>query len=251
MKAVCIIPARYGSTRLPGKPLALLGDKPMIRWVYEHAVKANAFSRILIATDDERIRKTCSDFGAEVVMTDPMLPSGTDRVARVVRDLSCEVVVNLQGDEPFVKPQLLDQLVAAFNDPEVQIATPIKKISNYKDITEPNLVRVVKDRNNYALYFSRAAIPHIRDEADVKKWLTQHTFYKHVGIYAYRRETLLQLTTLPQSSLEKAERLEQLRFLENGFRIFTVETDYESVSVDTEEDLRRVNELINQFLGKY
>ncbi len=250
MSAVCVIPARYASTRLPGKPLALLGDKPMIQWVYEHAIKARAFSRILIATDDERIKKAAVSFGAEVVMTPTELPSGTDRVAEVVKDLSCDVVVNLQGDEPFVKPQLLDQLVSVFRDPEVQIATPVKKITNYKELTNPNQVRVVRDARNYALYFSRAAVPFIRDESDLKKWLIHHDFYKHVGIYAYRREVLLQLTGLPQGILEKAEQLEQLRFLEHGYRIYTLETDYESVGVDTEEDLIRVNELISLFLDQ-
>lgn len=238
-----MIPARYASTRLPGKPLALIGDKPMIEWVYEKAIAAPGIDRVVVATDDERIAEVVHHFRGEVVLTDAGLASGTDRVAAVARNMDADVVINLQGDEPFVEPDLLSRLAAAFADPAIDMATPVKKISSEQDLHSADLVRVVRDIHNFALYFTRAVIPYVRDRSD---WLKHHEFFKHIGIYAYRKEFLLKLSRLPVSSLEKAEKLEQLRVLENGFRIFTIETEYESVSVDTPEDLLRVNKLLKQ-----
>ncbi len=247
MNVICVIPARYGSARFPGKPLTLIGQKPMIRWVYERAVTATKIDRVLVATDDERIASVVRSFGGEAVLTPSELPSGTDRVAAAAKDENADVVINLQGDEPFIKADLLDALAQVFEEhPEVQIATPIKRIESDHDLFDPNLVRVVKDKNGWALFFTRATIPYLRDIGDRTKWLNNFPFFKHVGVYAYRKDFLMKMTHWSQSLLEKAEKLEQLRVLENGGKIFTIETDYESVSVDTPEDLKRVNRIIEK-----
>ena len=249
MTSVCVIPARFASSRLPGKPLAKIGNKPMIQWVYEQAVKADKIDRVIVATDHADIEKEVESFGGEVVMTDPELASGTDRVAAAVQKIDTDIVINLQGDEPFVEPELLNKLVSAFSDSEIYMATPIRKIESLEDLNDPNLVRVVKDVNNYALYFTRNVIPYLRDH-NKKEWINKFKYFKHVGIYAYRLTFLNILTTLSVSELEKAERLEQLRVLENGYRIYTIETDYDSMSVDTPEDLIKVNQLLeNKKIG--
>ncbi len=245
MKTLCVIPARYGSSRFPGKPLALIGSKPMIQWVYENAVQAKSIDTVLVATDDERIVRAVEDFGGRAVLTPSELPSGTDRVAYVARDETADVVINLQGDEPFVQPLLLDRLARVFEErDDVELATPVARINEIAQLTDPNLVRVVRDREGWALYFSRAVIPYLRDVADIAQWPQHFPFYKHVGIYAYRKAFLLEFTRWAPGLLEQAERLEQLRVLEHGKRIFTVETDYESLSVDTPDDLRKVNEIL-------
>lgn len=249
MTSVCVIPARFASSRLPGKPLAKIGNKPMIQWVYEQAVKADKIDRVIVATDHADIEKVVESFGGEVVMTDPELASGTDRVAAAVQKIDTDIVINLQGDEPFVEPELLNKLVSAFSDSEIYMATPIRKIESLEDLNDPNLVRVVKDVNNYALYFTRNVIPYLRDH-NKKEWINKFKYFKHVGIYAYRLTFLNILTTLSVSELEKAERLEQLRVLENGYRIYTIETEYDSMSVDTPEDLIKVNQLLeNKKIG--
>ncbi len=252
MKAICVIPARYGSTRFPGKPLAKILEKPMIQWVYERAQKAKSFQTVLVATDDQRIAQVVEQFGGKVCLTPSDLPSGTDRVALAVQDLEVDVVVNLQGDEPLIDPLLLDELVNVFKQrPDVEMATPVKKIETRADLTNPNLVRVVRDRQNFALYFSRSVVPYLRDAGDPKGWLEQFNFYKHVGIYAYRKDFLLKLTALPPGNLEQAEKLEQLRVLENGFKIFTIETHYNSISIDTPEELEMLNQqLLTQTKGQ-
>ncbi len=244
MKIVCVIPARYASSRFPGKPLALIDGKPMIQWVYKRAMQCSNISRVFVATDDTRIAAACAAFSAPVVMTAPELPSGTDRVYAAIKDLDVDVVINLQGDEPFILPDLLDEMAALFADEQIQIATPIKKIGSTDDLNDPNLVRVVRDINGNALYFSRASIPFSRGIDAAGERLKHHTFYKHIGIYAYRKKILAELTHLQESALEKTERLEQLRFLENGYRIYTHITSYESVSIDTPQDLEQANQLI-------
>lgn len=249
MKTLCVIPARYASSRLPGKPLALIGDKPMIRWVYEQAVAADQIDRVIVATDDLRIKEAVEAFGGEVEMTATDLTSGTDRVAAVAKNHDVDVVINLQGDEPFVSSDLLSRIVQVFINPEIEMATPIKQIQYPEELSDTNLVRVVIDNLHYALYFSRAVIPFMRDVPDQQQQIRQHRFYKHIGIYAYRNHLLQKLAQLPQSRLEQSEKLEQLRALENGIRIYTVETEYDSVGVDTAEDLERVNKiLINNHL---
>lgn len=244
MKAICIIPARYASTRFPGKPLAKIGDKPMIQWVYERCRQARKIDRVVVATDDKRIERAVLNFGGQVLMTPKNLPSGSDRVAFAARRFDADIVVNVQGDEPLIQADLLDQIVSVFQDKRIQIATPVKKIQNQAQLSDANLVRVVRDNQHFALYFSRSVIPYLRDIPNKDIWLEKHTFFKHIGVYAYRDEVLQEITKLPPSDLEQAERLEQLRFLENGYRVFTVETDYESLSVDTREDLNKINQLI-------
>ncbi len=244
MKTLCVIPSRYASTRLPGKPLALIGGKPMIQWVYERAGAADLIDKVVVATDNEKIKATVEDFGGNVKMTSPELSSGTDRAAAVLDGEEADVIVNLQGDEPFIEPALLSRMVQVFANPEIEMATPIKRIVNLNELTNPNFVRVVRDKMHFALYFSRAVVPFVRDIPEKQQWLERHRFYKHIGIYAYRKNLLLKLTALPQSSLEQSERLEQLRALENGIKIYTVETEYESTGVDTPEDLEFVNKLI-------
>ena len=244
MKTLCVIPARYASTRLPGKPLALIGGRPMIQWVYERAGAAELIDKVIVATDNDEIKATVEGFGGNVKMTSSDLASGTDRTAAALEGEDADIIVNLQGDEPFIEPSLLSRMVQVFANPEIEMATPIKRIVNLNELTNPNFVRVVRDNMNFALYFSRAVVPFVRDIEDTQQWLEKHRFYKHIGIYAYRKSLLLKLTALPQSSLEQSERLEQLRALENGIRIYTVETEYESTGVDTPEDLEFVNKLI-------
>jgi len=246
MKTLCVIPARFASSRLPGKPLALIGDKPMIRWVYKQAISADQIDQVVVATDDIRIKEAVEAFGGAVEMTPTDLVSGTDRVALVAKNYDADVVINLQGDEPFVSADLLNQMAQVFINPDIEMATPIKQIQSVEELHDPNLVRVVTDKMNYAMYFSRAVIPFVRDMVDKEEQVRRHRFYKHIGIYAYRKVLLQKLAQLSPSRLEQMEKLEQLRALENGIRIYTVETEYDSVGVDTVEDLERVNKILTQ-----
>ena len=243
MKTICVIPARYASTRFPGKPLADINGKSMIERVYNQACAVVNIDEVIVATDDQRIEDVVRGFNGKVIMTDAALPSGTDRVYQAVKNISADVVVNLQGDEPFVKAQLLESLVKVFENKDIEIATPVSKIYDNREFENPNIVKVVKDINGFALYFSRSQIPFLRDlkEPDITG---KQNIYKHIGIYAYRKECLKKLTELKESSLEKSEKLEQLRFLENGYKLFTVLTDYKSISVDTPEDLEKIKQMI-------
>lgn len=244
MNAIGIIPARYASTRFPGKPLAQILGKSMIRRVWEQASAAGCLERVIVATDDERIVEHVRDFGAEVFMTSANHPSGTDRIQEVMRQPEIaahhyNIVVNIQGDEPFLRPEHLRQLIAAFDDPETEIATLGKRISDPELLLDPNAVKVVRDARGFALYFSRSPIPFIRNAA-APDWVNHYSFLKHLGLYAYRTEVLEAITALPPGLLESAESLEQLRWLENGFRIRVRTTDFESLSVDRPEDLIRI-----------
>ncbi|MBD3223607.1 MAG: 3-deoxy-manno-octulosonate cytidylyltransferase [Caldithrix sp.] len=241
MNVVCIIPARYHSTRLPGKPLKKLGGIPMIQLVWQQAVKAFGADSVYVATDHPLIQSAVQKAGGMVIMTEEQLTSGTDRVAAAARSLPAEVVINLQGDEPFIDPELLKKLAKVFEDDEIYMATPIARIKNNEDLTNPNLVRVTRDAQDFALYFTRSVIPFIRDKADQNQWLNHCRFFKHIGIYAYRNEFLQKVTRLPRGYLEQAEQLEQLRVLESGFKIYTIETEYHSLSVDTQADLDIIN----------
>jgi len=244
-KVVGIIPARYASSRLPGKVLKELAGKPMIQWVTERAMKAKSVSQIIVATDDQRIQKCVQSFGGECVMTPAELSSGTDRIAYVAKDLDCDIVVNIQGDEPLLEPEEIDLAASIlFNAPEAVMGTLIKKIKDFDDLINPNTVKVIVNTHGNAIYFSRIPLPFFRDIPDKKKWLENHTYYQHVGIYAYQKSFLLQFTGWPMSSLERAEKLEQLRALEMGYPILTAETEYEPLGVDTEEDLERVRQII-------
>lgn len=241
MKTIGIIPARYASTRFPGKPLVDIAGKTMIQRVYEQAVKSELLQTVLVATDDERIADVVRGFGGKVVMTANHHQSGTDRCFEALNiiDQSFDAVVNIQGDEPFIHPEQIDKIVNLLSRPEVQLATLCKKILNEDELNNPNCVKVVLDNQLRALYFSRYPIPYVRDEQNAAM-LEQNSFFKHIGIYGYKAETLAQITKLPPSFLEKAEALEQLRWLENGFKIFVDITDKESISVDKPDDLQKL-----------
>ncbi len=243
MKIAGIIPARYGSTRFPGKPLADIGGKTMIHRVYEQASKAEKLSAVIVATDDERIINEVESFGGRAVMTSEKHGSGTERCAEVVERLEnsgsqFDVVINIQGDEPFLDPSQIDLLADMFSNDHVEIATLIRKISDTADLENPNVVKVVTGNDNQALYFSRSAIPFFRG-LPKEDWTDKHTYFSHVGIYAYRTPVLKKIVTLPQGKLEKCESLEQLRWLENGLSIHVQQTDMESFAVDTPEDLSK------------
>jgi 3-deoxy-manno-octulosonate cytidylyltransferase (CMP-KDO synthetase) len=243
MDFLALIPARYSSTRFPGKPLADIAGKPMIRRVYERATAH--FADCAVATDDERIARAVSDFGGRVVMTSTGHKSGTDRCAEALRIIEeqnrgrFDVVVNIQGDEPFLQDEHLDKIVALFDDRATQIATLVKPFGAGENIFNPNSPKVVLSATGEALCFSRSAIPFLRGN-DEDEWQLKHVYYKHLGLYAYRRDVLMEITRLPQGELEKAESLEQLRWLENGYRIRTAVTHSESAAIDTPEDLERV-----------
>lgn len=241
MKFIAIIPARYASTRFPAKPLAMLGGKPVIQRVYEQVRKV--IDRVVVATDDERIASCVRAFGGEAVMTRADHHSGTDRVFEAYETLGeeADVVVNVQGDEPFIQPSQLQTIKACFLDPVTQIATLVKPFAENDGLAaleNPNSPKVVVDEAMHALYFSRSVIPYLRG-VDRDEWLKRHTFYKHIGLYAYRADTLRQITAMPQGTLEKAESLEQLRWLEHGLVIKVGLTHVETIGIDTPDDLER------------
>ena len=241
IKVLAVIPARHGSARFPGKPLAAIAGRPMIQHVVERVRQAKQVSRIVVATEDERIKKAVESFGGEAIITRPDHRTGTDRVAEVAAHIPAEIYVNVQGDEPLIDPGTVDALVLAMlENSEAQIGTPCAAIEQPKDIMDPNMVKVVRDFDGNALYFSRAPIPWVRDTretVDARHW-------KHLGLYAFRRDALLEFPTLPPGELERVEQLEQLRWLENGFHIAVVETDYDAVSVDVPGDIERVERLL-------
>ena len=236
-QVVAIIPARYDATRLPGKPLADIAGRPMIEHVYRRAAAARGVDAVVVATDDARIAAAVRAFGGIAMMTGSAHRTGTDRIAEVAANLSCEIVVNVQGDEPLVEPEMIDAIIAPLAaDPMLEMSTACVAITDRSEYTNPNVVKVVKDRAGRALYFSRAPVPHVRD----LRLDPPPTTYKHLGLYGYRRTFLLKFATLPQTPLEQAESLEQLRALEHGYRIHTVETKHDSIGVDTPDDLERV-----------
>lgn len=244
MKFVGIIPARYASTRFPGKPLAQLGGKTVIQRVYEQV--KSCFDELYVATDDERIKECVEGFGGNVVMTSEECKNGTERCLDAYRRLAldCDVIVNIQGDEPFIRQKQVKALMACFDNADTDIATlvkPFEKADGLERLECPNSPKVVFNEDGFALYFSRSVIPYLRG-VDKCDWLDKHVFYKHLGIYAYRANVLEKITTLPQSPMEKAESLEQLRWLENGYRIKVGITDIETIGIDTPEDLERAKE---------
>ena len=239
-----VIPARYASSRFPGKPLADIGGKTMIHRVYEQAGKSDRIERVVVATDNQEIFDHVADFGGEARMTMANHPSGTDRCYEAYNQLgeSYDYIVNIQGDEPFIQPAQID-LLASKLDRKTEIATLIKRIELEDELSNTGEVKVVKDCNDTALYFSRAAIPYLRGVSQ-DKWLLNHTFYKHIGLYAFRHDILKAVTSLPVSPLEQAESLEQLRWLEQGYRIKVAETEIESLCVETPGDLQRAVEYL-------
>jgi len=238
-----VIPARYASVRMPGKPLAMIAGKPMIQHVWERARQATRITKVVVATEDERILKAVQGFGGEAVMTRADHRTGTDRIAEVAVGAHADIFLNVQGDEPLVTPSAIDELAEAIaTDDEVQLATLAVPMKNPKDIMDPNIVKVVLDFNSDALYFSRAPIPWVRDTANAV-----HAMHlKHLGLYAYRREALIDYQTLPPGDLERVEQLEQLRWLENGYKMRVAETEHDSVSVDVPDDVARVEKLISE-----
>lgn len=238
MKALGIIPARYASTRFPGKPLALLAGKPMVQWVYERASKAELLSEVLVATDDQRIFDAVKKFGGRVVMTRHDHPSGSDRIAEVAATSDAEIIVNIQGDEPLIEPAAIDLGVKILLDhPAAQVGTLVRPLRDAADLRNPNIVKVVLAQDNTALYFSRSAIPFCRGVQTDAEWLQQHTYFKHIGLYIFRRDMLLQFVKWPPGILERVESLEQLRLLEHGVKIHVAVTEYEARGVDTDDDL--------------
>jgi 3-deoxy-manno-octulosonate cytidylyltransferase (CMP-KDO synthetase) len=247
MNILGLIPARYASTRFPGKPLA------MIQWVYERA--AAVFDNTFVATDDARIADSVKGFGGKFIMTKDTHQSGTDRCAEALdiaekqTSVKFDVVVNIQGDEPFIQPEQLRKVISCFLDNDVQIATLVKPFTQGENVFNPNTPKVILNSRGFAIYFSRSAIPFIRNREN-EQWLSSHTYYKHIGLYAYRSDVLREITKLPQSKLELAESLEQLRWIENGYKIKVEHTDLETLAVDSPEDLERVKEYAKRLLSK-
>ena len=248
---IAIVPARYGSTRFPGKALITIRDKPMIQWVYERTRQSRLIDRVLVATDDERILKAVTAFGGEAVMTSSNHPTGTDRIAEVAQQINCDIVVNVQGDEPLIQPAMIDEAITPLvQDPAVPMGTLCKKIEKQEEVFDPNVVKVVFDKKGFALFFSRAPIPWDRDRwsgktafADLK---LHGALYKHIGLYVYRRDFLLKYARLPQTTLEGLEKLEQLRALEYGYRIKVAVTEHESFGVDIPDDLSKILEQLEE-----
>ncbi|MFH0826397.1 MAG: 3-deoxy-manno-octulosonate cytidylyltransferase [Candidatus Omnitrophota bacterium] len=243
MDIVGIIPARYSSTRFEGKVLADICGKPMIQHVWERARQALTLEDLIIACDDERVAEVASGFGAKVTMTAKGHISGTDRICEVINPMDVKIIINIQGDEPLIHPTIIDNLARTLlEDSSLQMATVIKRIEDQEALSDPHVVKVVTDKNHFALYFSRAAIPFNAQPSTKEDPL----FYKHIGLYGYTKDFLFIYKNLPVSNLEETERLEQLRVLEEGFRIKVIETNYDSIGVDTPEDLERVKKFIVQ-----
>ena len=243
-----IIPARYGSTRFPGKPLALIAGKPLIRHVVERCQQAKSLAEVIVATDDTRIWEVVQNF-CRAEMTAPEHPSGSDRIAEVAARYTCDAVVNIQGDEPLIDPAVIDAVAGALAQTEMSTAATL--ITNPEEYDNPNVVKVVVNAAGHALYFSRRTIPYLRDAASssVSEQMAAFPFLKHLGIYGYRRDALLRLVKFPVSPLERAEKLEQLRALENGIRIAVVKVAYDSVGVDVPADVKRVEQLLTGYIG--
>lgn len=240
MKVIGIIPARYASSRFPGKPLVDIGGTSMIQRVYEQVKNSSCLHEVIVATDDERIAEHVRSFAGNVIMTSSSHQSGTDRCAEVIEKVSgFDIVINIQGDEPFINPLQIELLASCFDKEETQIATLVKKIHTEDELFNVNIPKVVRNIAGQAIYFSRQTIPYLRG-IEQKNWLSKHTYFKHIGIYGYRTDVLKQLTQLPISILEETEALEQLRWIEQGYSIQTAETEHETIAVDTQEDLERI-----------
>ncbi len=247
-----VIPARYGSSRFLGKPLAEICRKPMIQHVYERAKKSDMINKLIVATDNKKIFDTVKSFGGEVVMTDENIRTGTDRTAEIARMYPYEVVLNIQGDEPLLEGWMLNKLAEPLiNDKNIHSSTLVKKITELKELEDPNLVRVIIDKNGFALYFSRASIPFYNGSQDKKEWLKNHQYYRHIGLYGFQIDFLFEFVELEQSSLERAEVLEQLRILENGYKMKVEIVDYTPYPVDVPEDIKIIERLIRNFNNSF
>lgn len=243
MEYIAIIPARFASSRFPGKPLAMLGGKPVVQRVYEQV--ATVLDRVYVATDDQRIFDAVTQFGGQAVMTRADHKSGTDRICEALDKIggSPDVVINVQGDEPFIQPSQICTVMEAFDNPATQIATLGKRFETIEAVANPNSPKIVIDNDGFALYFSRSPIPYVRG-VEREEWLAAYPFLKHIGLYAYRADVLREVTRLPQSPLELAESLEQLRWLQNGYKIKVGMTDVETVGIDTPDDLRQAEDFL-------
>ncbi|MBI5183919.1 MAG: 3-deoxy-manno-octulosonate cytidylyltransferase [Nitrospinae bacterium] len=242
-KITAIIPARYSSTRFKGKVLADICGRPMIQHIFERVTKASVIDKVIIATDDSRIFETVRGFGGDVKMTSSTHRSGTDRISEVAKGLDSDIIINVQGDEPMIEPEMIDQVGSLLlNDRDVKMGTLCTRIANKEELRDPNVVKVVMDKSGYALYFSRFPIPFNRD--NIPYIALPVPCYRHIGLFAYKREFLLKISQLPETPLEKVERLEQLRVLEHGYRIKVAETDSTTIGVDTEEDLEKVRSMM-------
>ena len=245
-----IIPARFASQRLMGKPLADIGGKPMIQRTYESALKSKLLSQVIVAVDDEKLFKVIKEFGGNVRLTPKNIKTGSDRIARVAEEFpASSIIVNIQGDEPFIDGKMIDQAVEPLLfDKKINVSTLAKKIEFVEELKSPSIPKVVFDYENFALYFSRSPIPFVRDVKTHLEAIRSFDIYKHIGLYVYRKESLMEFTKLKPTDLELAENLEQLRMLENGFKIKVVITEYETLSVDTPEDLDRARKFYNKYL---
>jgi 3-deoxy-manno-octulosonate cytidylyltransferase (CMP-KDO synthetase) len=244
MQAIGVIPARYESSRFPGKVLAQVLGRPLIQYVYEEALKSASLEDLIVACDDERILKAVQDFGGRAVLTAKGHKSGTDRLTEIVNPIDTQIVVNIQADEPLIQFSMIDELVnCLLQDADIPMATLICKIEDMQELKDPNVVKVVKDTNNFALYFCRSPIPHLRASQDSSP---SPCFYKHLGLYAYTKDFLFTFTNLPTGKLEEAEKLEQLRALEHGYRVKLAETTFDTIGVDTPEDLEKVKRRLSE-----
>jgi 3-deoxy-manno-octulosonate cytidylyltransferase (CMP-KDO synthetase) len=242
MNIIGIVPARFGSTRFPGKPLAEINGKTMIQRVYEQCLQAKLLTKLVVATDDERILNHILEFGGQAILTSPQHVSGTDRCAEVLEKMenaSIDVVINIQGDEPYIHPEQIDLLCSSFEKNDVYLATLVKKITSTDELFNHNNVKVILNKRNEAVYFSRSPIPYNRNFPE-QEWLKHSTYYKHIGIYGYETKTLLEVARLAKTNLEITESLEQLRWIENGYTIHAGITSLESIAIDTPEDLLRI-----------
>ena len=248
LNIVAIIPARYASTRLPAKPLIDLCGKPMIQHVYERTKQSGLVNRVIVATDHEEIVQAVKKFNGEVIMTPSDLKSGSDRIAYAAKELDrADIIVNVQGDEPLIAPEMIDETIRPLiNDTTIQVGTVIKRITLIDELTNPNIVKVVIDTNGFVLYFSRSPIPYYRDDVKIENWYLRHTYYKHFGLYVFRKDFLFRFTSWDESILEHTEKLEQLRIIENGYKIKVTITEHDSVPVDTIEDADRVRSILKQ-----
>jgi 3-deoxy-manno-octulosonate cytidylyltransferase (CMP-KDO synthetase) len=241
MDTIGVIPARYSSTRFEAKVLADIFGKPMIQHVWERAKQAKMLDDLIIACDEEKVADVAREFGAKVVMTAKAHASGTDRIIEIINPLDVKIIINIQGDEPLIHPFMIDMVARSLaEDKTLSMATIMRRIDNPAEVQDPNVVKVVVDKNNYALYFSRAAIPHLAEQSDMK----EPAYYKHIGLYGYTKDFLFTLHNLPVSALERTEKLEQLRVLQEGYRIKVLETKFDTIGVDTIEDLARVKEYL-------
>jgi 3-deoxy-manno-octulosonate cytidylyltransferase (CMP-KDO synthetase) len=247
VRTLGVIPARFGAQRFPGKPLASIAGKTLVQRVFEQAAKAQRLDKVIVATENTRILEAVEAFGGDAMLTSPECATGTDRVAEVARAYDCDLVLNIQGDEPLMRPEMIDQLIEGMqSDPKCVMGTLARKLESAANLDNPNVVKVALARNGNALYFSRSRVPFVRDarSGDSQEWLKLARFYKHLGIYAFRREFLLKFVDLPQGELEKTEKLEQLRALENGFSIKVLITPHDSIGVDRPEDVELVEQIL-------